>query len=167
MRARAIEPIVLVSAVARIWLAFVVSHSAYCQPVPAAAEVLQKVKATYTNMNQYRWSATITEKQVSASGKNNVTTASVLVAVQKPNQVRWEVSGSGAATYTGMYVGDEIIVSGRDQRGLVFAKTEAIHHNADGPTGDANGNRVIVHRAHMKTRFSTGSKSWETLRRGC
>ena len=111
MRGRAIEPIVFTSAVARVWLALVVSHSAYGQPAPTAAEVLQKVKATYTNMSQYRWSATITEEQVAASGENSVTTASVLVAVQKPNQLRWVASGSGAATYTGVYVGDEVVVS--------------------------------------------------------
>ncbi len=110
-RGRAVEPTVFFRAVARVWLALVVSHSAYGQPAPTAAEVLQKVKATFTNMSQYRWSATITEERVAASGENSVTTASVLVAVQKPNKIRWEASGSGAAPYTGMYVGDEVIVS--------------------------------------------------------
>ena len=110
MRGRAIEPTVF-SAIVRFGLAFIASHSAYGQPAPTAAEVLQKVRATYTNMTQYRWSATITEEQVAASGKNSVTAASILVAVQKPDQLLWEVTGSGAATYTGMYVGDEVIVS--------------------------------------------------------
>ena len=78
-------------------------------------KVLEKVKATYSNMSEYTWSATVTEGQPSASGKNSVDTASILVAVKKPNQFRWEVSGNGAARYTGMYVGEEVIVSdGRD-----------------------------------------------------
>ena len=111
MRGRAIEPTVFLSAIVQFGLALIASHSAYGQPAPTAAEVLQEVKATYTNMSQYRWSATITEEQVAASGKNSVTAASILVAVQKPDQIRWEVTGSGAATYTGMYVGDEVIVS--------------------------------------------------------
>src|SRR5580700_8119933 len=80
MRGGATEPTVFVGAV---WLALVVSHSAYGQSAPPAAEVLQGVKATYKNMSQYRWSATITEEQVATSGENSVPTASVLVAVQK------------------------------------------------------------------------------------
>ena len=85
--------------------------SAFGQPAPDVAEVLQKVKTTYTDISQYRLSATITEEQVAPSGKKSVAAASIKVTVQKPNHLNWEVSSSDAALITGIYVGEEVIVS--------------------------------------------------------
>ncbi len=111
-RLRAIEPSVLFSAITVfVWSSLISTDSAYGQPAPTVAEVLRKVKAAYSNMSQYRWSATITEEQVFASGKKSVSIASILVVVQERDKVRWEVTGSGAADYNGMYAGEEVIVS--------------------------------------------------------
>jgi len=101
---RAIERTVFVTTlIFRHCAALIFALSATGQPpAPNVAEVLQKVKATYTNMSGYRLSETVTE---------GASTASIRVTVQRPNRLRWEVSGSGAATYTGMYVGEEVIVS--------------------------------------------------------
>jgi outer membrane lipoprotein-sorting protein len=157
MRGRAIEPIVIVSAVARIWLAIVVSNSGYGQPAPAAAEVLQKVKGTYSNLSQYRWSATITEEQVAASGESSVTTASVLVAVQKPNQIRWQVSGSGAATYTGVYVGDEVIISDGNNVVWYRPKLKEYTRTPIGPLATPMGT-VSAFIDHIENTFFQGFK---------
>ena len=92
-------------------LVLIFTLSTFGQPAPDVAEVLQKVKTTYTGLSRYRLSATITEEQVAPSGKKSVSAASMKVTVQKPNQVNWEVSGSGATLITGMYVGEEVIVS--------------------------------------------------------
>jgi outer membrane lipoprotein-sorting protein len=62
-------------------------------------------------MSQYKFSAKITEEDVDSTGKTSVNSTSIDVVVHRPNQVRWEVTGSGSATYTGMYVGEEVIVS--------------------------------------------------------
>jgi outer membrane lipoprotein-sorting protein len=103
-----------VSVGARVLLAcsvFILTNWAYGQATPTAAEILEEVRSTYANMAQYKWSATISEEVKNAAGKSDVATTSVSVAVQKPDRLRWEVKGSGASAYTGMYGGEEVIVS--------------------------------------------------------
>jgi outer membrane lipoprotein-sorting protein len=99
-----IGPIVnSLAAFSMAYCVLIASKPSYSQPAPAVAEILRDVRSRYTGMSRYEFYATVSE---SLKGET-----SVHAIVQKPNRVRWEVTGPGAATFTGMYAGEEVIVS--------------------------------------------------------
>ncbi len=55
-------------------------------------------------------SAVTTEASVDDSGESDKSTAFILVAIQKPAQFRWEVTGDGASLYTGK-AGEQTLIS--------------------------------------------------------
>jgi outer membrane lipoprotein-sorting protein len=83
---------------------------AFAQNGPDVAQILESVSRVYSSPNQYTLHATVTEETFT-SGKGTVTSAAVVIAVKRPEQVRFEVNRSGSTEFTGMYVGDELAVS--------------------------------------------------------
>ena len=77
---------------------------------PDVAAILANVSRTYKNLNQYTFHATVTE-ETRTNGAKAVTKAVIVVAVQRPERIRFDVNGSGSTQFTGMYVGDEVAVS--------------------------------------------------------
>ena len=145
---------------------FILTNSAYGQSAPTAAEVLEKVRSAFTSLTQYKWSATISEEVKNAAGKSDVATTSVSVAVEKPDRLRWEVTGSGASAYTGMYVGEEVIVSdGRD----VFWYTPRQKQYTKTPIGPlvTPMGTVLAFIDHIEDTFFTVSRLRIQLERGC
>ena len=74
------------------------SPVAVAQTQPDVADVLKKVSETYANPRQYQLALTTTVKELRKSGETAVVTLSSIIAVQKPNKLRSEVTRAVGVT---------------------------------------------------------------------
>ena len=84
---------------------------AFAQSGPDVAQILASVSRVYSSPNQYTLHATVTEETFTSGKRTEVTRSAVVIAVKRPERVRFEVNRSGSTEFTGMYVGDEVAVS--------------------------------------------------------
>lgn len=94
-----------------IWVLALSLHPAIAQIPPDVADLLKKVSERRSNLQQYKFTATVRfhnpEEGLDLSG-------STIVAVQKPSKARWEIRGTVAQYFTGANLDIQTIVDGKN-----------------------------------------------------
>ena len=127
-----------------LWVLALFLHPAIAQNPPALADLLKKVSEKRGNLQQYKFTATVSfhdpEEGLDVSG-------STIVAVQKPSKARWEIRGTIAQYVTGANLDIQYIVDGKNVWTYVPKLNQYTKEQApiDTATGSKVGSEMISH----------------------